>query len=188
MKNIRITPGGKITLDTTKIESIQNELKKKFHARVGVIAGKSQMMRPAPVSGETREEYTSRIKKWIKQNRKGEDAAEVTNADLAAIHEFGTDDIPARSWLRMPLLTFMPNVYRTVGQKLVDMATKENIVDVYKGLGIRAEAIIQKAFESRGFGKWAPNAPETIRQKGSDAPLIDTAEFRKSITSEVVVE
>lgn len=28
---------------------------------------------------------------------------------------------------------------------------------------------------------WAPNAPSTIRRKGSDRPLIDTGEMRKSI-------
>lgn len=29
---------------------------------------------------------------------------------------------------------------------------------------------------------WAPNSPHTIKQKGSDSPLIDTGEMRKSIT------
>lgn len=29
---------------------------------------------------------------------------------------------------------------------------------------------------------WAPNAPSTIRKKGSDRPLIDTGELRRSIT------
>ena len=29
---------------------------------------------------------------------------------------------------------------------------------------------------------WAPNAPSTIKAKGSDKPLIDTDEMRKSIT------
>ena len=29
---------------------------------------------------------------------------------------------------------------------------------------------------------WAPNAPSTIARKGSDKPLIDTGDFRKSIT------
>ncbi len=30
-------------------------------------------------------------------------------------------------------------------------------------------------------GPWAPNAPSTIRQKGSDRPLIDTGRLRQSI-------
>ena len=29
---------------------------------------------------------------------------------------------------------------------------------------------------------WAPNAPSTIRRKGSAQPLIDTGELRKAIT------
>lgn len=32
---------------------------------------------------------------------------------------------------------------------------------------------------------WAPNAPETIKKKGFDRPLIDTGEMRKAITSVV---
>jgi hypothetical protein len=32
---------------------------------------------------------------------------------------------------------------------------------------------------------WAPNAPSTIKRKGSDKPLIDTGQLRRSITSVV---
>jgi len=29
---------------------------------------------------------------------------------------------------------------------------------------------------------WAPNSPRTVKRKGSDRPLIDTGQLRKSIT------
>jgi hypothetical protein len=35
---------------------------------------------------------------------------------------------------------------------------------------------------------WAPNAPSTIRRKGSDKPGIDTGEMRKALTHLVVEE
>ncbi len=167
---------GTIRLDTTRLDSLQKFLKKQFIAKVGVLGG-------APA----REEGV------------------LTNADLGAIHEYGTNDgrIPARSWLRMPLTFYMPKVYASVGQQLLNAVTPSNVVDTFKGLGNRAEAIIQRAFDTRGFGNWIRNAPITIhggwmrsktgkpffvKGKKSDMPLIDTAEFRKSITSTVVTK
>lgn len=145
---------GTIKIDTTKLDAIQKQAKKQYMAKVGVLGG-------APAREE----------------------GAVTNADLGAIHEFGTKNIPARSWLRMPLEFQMPKVYQSIGQKLVNSMTTNNVLEIFKQIGIRAESIVQRAFDTRGFGNWAPNAASTIRQKKSDAPLIDTAEFRKSVTS-----
>jgi hypothetical protein len=44
-----------------------------------------------------------------------------------------------------------------------------------------AENAAKKWFENPENG-WPPNAPATIRAKGSDSPLIDTGEMRKAIT------
>jgi len=120
----------------------------------------------------------------------------VTNADLGVIHEYGSEKahIPARSWLRMPLQLYMPAVYKEIAGTFFTALERTGMAadTVYKQkfslLGKRAEAVIQKAFASRGFGHWIANKPSTIAAKGSDAPLIDTAEFRKSITSDVKVK
>jgi hypothetical protein len=47
--------------------------------------------------------------------------------------------------------------------------------------GIIAENAAKAWFENPANG-WPPNAPATIKAKGSDSPLIDTGEMRKSIT------
>lgn len=44
-----------------------------------------------------------------------------------------------------------------------------------------AENAAKKWFENPENG-WPPNAPATIKAKGSDSPLIDTGEMRKAIT------
>lgn len=154
---------GKHTVDLGGIEGFKKVLKSKMIAKVGVLGGS-----PAREEGA------------------------VTNADLGMIHEYGTSDgrIPARSWLRMPLQFKMPEVYKSMGGALIDAAFRgeKRLALQFSLLGKRAEAVIQRAFGSRGFGNWAPNKPSTIRQKGSDSPLIDTAEFRKSITSEVATK
>ena len=53
-------------------------------------------------------------------------------------------------------------------------------------VGINAEKWIGLAFDTRGFGSWAPNAPATIEAKGSDTPNIDTGQLRRSVASMVV--
>jgi hypothetical protein len=45
---------------------------------------------------------------------------------------------------------------------------------------------VQEAFDTRGFGSWKPNAPETVELKGSDAPLIDSAQMRHAVDSRAV--
>jgi hypothetical protein len=47
--------------------------------------------------------------------------------------------------------------------------------------GMVAQNLVRAWFVNPRNG-WAPNAPSTIRRKGSNRPLIDTGELRKSIT------
>lgn len=47
--------------------------------------------------------------------------------------------------------------------------------------GLEGQAVSQDWFTNEKNG-WAPNAPYTIEQKGSDKPNIDTGELRKAIT------
>lgn len=39
-----------------------------------------------------------------------------------------------------------------------------------------------KSWFENPANQWPPNSPKTIRKKGSDSPMIDTGEMRKSIT------
>ena len=50
-----------------------------------------------------------------------------------------------------------------------------------KQAGMKGRNVTRAWFTDPRNG-WAPNSPATIAQKGSDRPLIDTAELRKSIT------
>jgi hypothetical protein len=53
--------------------------------------------------------------------------------------------------------------------------------DKYEAAGLFAQNKARDWFVDSRNG-WAPNAPRTIERKGSDRPLIDTGEMRKSIT------
>jgi len=53
----------------------------------------------------------------------------------------------------------------------------------YRKAGMLASNLVKSYFlDSDKKPKWAPNHPVTIKKKGSDQPLIDTDELRKSIT------
>ncbi len=111
-----------------------------------------------------------------------------TNAELGAIHEFGSFSrgIPARSFLRMPVSTQSTQIIKETTGSSKGLVASGKIVLLLKRLGTACENAIQRAFESRGFGTWAPDKPATVRRKGSDSPLIDTAQLRRSIASRVV--
>lgn len=50
-----------------------------------------------------------------------------------------------------------------------------------KATGMFAQNTVREWFTNSN-NNWAPNAPSTIKAKGSDRPLIDTGDLRKSIT------
>lgn len=115
--------------------------------------------------------------------------SKLTNAQIGFINEFGSYSrkIPPRSFLEMPLRLYLADYLlkkKAFSQEAIDEAVKNGtLLDLAKKVGIVAEEVIQQAFATRGFGQWKPNAPSTIKSKGSDSPLIDTGELRRSITS-----
>lgn len=111
-----------------------------------------------------------------------------TNASIGAIHEFGdpAKRIPARSFLRMPLFVKSEEILKEASSGMEKLLAEGKHIDILKRLGIACENAIQRAFGTRGFGFWKPNAPSTIRRKKSSAPLIDTRQLRASIASKVV--
>lgn len=66
-----------------------------------------------------------------------------------------------------------------------DAGIMEKIANI---VASEALAQVQRAFESGGFGKWAPISPITAQNRKGDSsspPLTDTGELRNSITAEV---
>ena len=117
-----------------------------------------------------------------------------TNADIGAIHEGAlmemgsvSQRIPVRSFLRMPIRVKYDQIIKQASKGMADLLAEPfGYLKVLKNLGIACEVAIQEAFATRGFGHWKPNAPSTVKRKHSDAPLIDTGQLRRSITSRVI--
>lgn len=168
---------GRARLNTDLLKKLQEELKKAGGSRVnvGVLAGRAAR----PATGTYSEEGY----------KEGEQA--LNNAEIGAVHEFGSKSskIPERSFLRVPVVNELPKeVAKIKAVKFVKVILEQGMKTALQNLGVIGEQVVDKAFETRGYGKWEPNAPFTIAKKGSDQPLIDHAFLRKSITSAVVMK
>lgn len=129
----------------------------------------------------------------------------INNPTLGAVHEFGSKKrgIPARSFLRMPLTLHLPNevdkIGRAVWRRLV---IEKSVVLALKQLGALAELVVQRAFETGGFGSWPGYSKRygrwkelfTRKKTGTLAKigpvqlalLILSGQMRKAVTSKVV--
>ena len=111
------------------------------------------------------------------------DRGGVTNADLAVIHEYGTDRIPARSFLGGTMAATRKDLDRFIASRKRKVEDGELSVDqALEQIGMRHAADIQE-FIADGIDP--PNAPRTIELKGSSKPLIDSGQLRQSITHDV---
>lgn len=111
----------------------------------------------------------------------GEESAEpVTVIDVAGWNEFGTDEIPSRSFVRAWFDQAEPEMRRdltTLMQGVIKGThTKEQILEL---LGLKAVGGIQQRIAD---GIDPPNAPETIERKGSSKPLIASGQLRGSVS------
>ena len=102
-------------------------------------------------------------------------------AAVAAWNEFGTETIPERPFFRNALA----ESERSVGRILqAGLDTKKMVVDerLAGRVGAHVQGQIQESITAL---KEPPNAPETVRRKGSSDPLMDTGTLRNSVSWEV---
>lgn len=150
----------KITYNLAGLEKLKEQVGDIYRARVGILGGKVER-----------------------------DKGPIDNVTLGIIQMFGSQSrgIPPRDFLLLPIETKRREIVKAMSAPMVLAAIQNgDIKCVFELLGASALAAVQEAFETHGFGQWAPNAPSTIRQKGSDSPLIDDGELRRAITSDVV--
>jgi hypothetical protein len=108
---------------------------------------------------------------------------ETTVGDIAEYQEFGTEDIPARSFIRAwydESLTKNRAAMRVVLRQVTRGTI--TIQQAFGQLGSLFVAEIQKRIVERIP---PPLKDSTVKAKGSDVPLIDTGQLRASITFEV---
>lgn len=110
----------------------------------------------------------------------------VTIMQVGAQHEYGTEKMPARSFLRMPFEVKRDDIDRYIGlQFRAVMEGKRSADDAMELIGIMATNISKEAFRNNGYGQWAPLSPITKAIKaeaGKTTPLVWSGILRNSIT------
>jgi hypothetical protein len=101
------------------------------------------------------------------------------NAQLGATLHFGTDTIPARPWLDAGVAQGNKVYLDIIADGMEDELLPAQILEQ---VGVKAAATVQQYMTDL---RDPPNAPETIRRKGSSNPLIDTGALRQSVTYKI---
>jgi len=137
----------------------------------------------------------------------------MTNATLAAIHEFGAPEhgLAARSVLKVPISEHAKEIMESIKGKADMIVKATNIKSLWSLVGVACEKVISRAFDTGGYGKWAPLRYETLMKKLNKGKfrnlhrrkltiahifagnigmgiLIDRGELRKAYLSRVVMK
>lgn len=113
---------------------------------------------------------------------------ELNNASIGAAHEFGTEKLPVRSFLRMPLTEKINGELQKAGAFKQDTLKKviaEGSLRAWvAAVGVIGEKIVKEAFATGGFGRWKPTV--NMAKKKVQMTLVESTQLRESISSEVV--
>lgn len=179
MKITQINKNSKITFNNDPLQNLLISVKENYVVRVGILGSKGTQTHQRKETGE--------LKKGG-GHKTGAGASDQSNADIGLEHEKGvkSKNLPRRSWLVNPLEDHISEYFEKLGAEVIkDMLVKQP-EPAYNALGVNALQIIQKGFETGGYGKWKPLKAMTIANKKSSQILIDTGQLRKSITFQVV--
>lgn len=163
----RTTTGSSIvSLDTNRLRDLGEQLKaaKGSYVKVGILG----------------------------DDARPKEAGKLSGPDLGAVHELGDASskppVPRRSFLKEPLIEQLPQAIQQKGPEFWEKALLEKgVLWSLAVLGVEGENVVQKGFDTGGYGKWLPLAPFTVRKKkGSTVILIEKGFMRKAVHSAVV--
>ena len=105
----------------------------------------------------------------------------ITNAELMFIHTNGSpvNRIPARPTLEPAVEENKDRISSMYKKAFKQVLAGGSPDDDLNKIGLYTQNKAKKKF---GSDELAPNTPYTIKQKGSDRPLIDTGQLRNSVT------
>ncbi len=142
----------------------------------------------AALQSEFKRIRKSVVKAGVLGKAKQRPSGAVTNAQLAAIHEYGLGHAWARPWIGPPFRKNRSR-YFDILLKAYRKALKEGKPsDVERALALIGQQMVAdiKAGVTQGAGIPPPNLPSTIARKGSSRTLVDTAGMVNSVTYEVI--
>lgn len=171
-----------VTLNTKGLQEIRRKLNVvgKSHVDVGIFSDHN-----ARDDGETNAEVGAKMEFGSTEESTPSDAQiKARGREYEIIPTWSGN--PARSFLEMPLKTDLPSRINNQGSLLVDGLVEFGPNQFLNLIGIMASKSVDAAFETEGFGTWAPNSEKTQEWKGSSKPLIDSSQLRQSISHRVI--
>lgn len=88
--------------------------------------------------------------------------------------------IPARPFLRGGILNNLARISRVGRQALIMIGRgQQTLRNGLETMGVHAAGAVKRYMAT---GNFAPNAPSTIKKKGSSQPTVDDAQLRQSVT------
>lgn len=126
----------------------------------------------------------SKLNPTTKQTRKKKAGADM--AQIAAYNEFGTKDIPARPFIFSTVDEHKSDINRVIERQYDKIL--EGKTTVKKALELVGLYVKKQIDLKIGSLRYPPNSPRTIKQKGSDKPLIDFAQMRQALQYKVVIK
>lgn len=107
-----------------------------------------------------------------------------TVAQVATWNEFGTPTIPKRPAMRMTIEKNRDRLVEIMAKALTRLTSGMSSPETELGrIGLFTVGAMKRTMAE---GVPPPNAPSTVAGKRSSKPLIDTGQYRNSITHEVV--
>ena len=169
MPNVGLKASIVNTLDTKKIQELAK--KASVSILVGIKSGTQHVLSPH------RKDRKSEDKGYNGENV--EDIEPIDMADLARDLHYGTATIPARPFLEDGIRSKEKEIQKALANqvKKIEEGKSANWAEV----GTMAVAGVQELVRSDYYKTSVPNSQKTIEYKGSDRPLIDTAEMLNSV-------
>ena len=103
-------------------------------------------------------------------------------AEYAMYNELGTSRIPARPFLKSSFDENKGEIENFIGAGLTRVGEGGSEETVLSAVGMLCQQLAQDKIDATNS---PPNAPGTIRQKGSSHPLIDNGTMKNTLTFEV---
>jgi phage gpG-like protein len=159
------------------IKALKTNMKK---VRVGILGSDSiRHGEQSSGSGRSVNAANSRPKKF---------GPMTTNAAIGAVHEFGTEKMPMRSFLRVPISEHLQSELersKAFDQDAAKQVMKEASFLPWlmrlRDIGVN---IVLEAFATGGYGKW-PKWKTPGYQNNTGQLLQDTQQLRNSITGDI---
>lgn len=110
------------------------------------------------------------------------EGSDATVVEYAAFNEFGTKNVPQRSFLRSTADENQRKYGDLLAKAVVETVDGKPLRQAFGKVGEVAVGDVQQKIRNLAT---PPNAPSTIKKKGSSNPLIDSGRLRQSIDWEV---